>query len=351
MRVPPPVIEVLRTALAKSPGDRYDTARRFADALRVARTATEAVQAQATMTAPTPVPANTALGGTAPLTRKTHTNAPAGLGTRFYAGIGALAVVLAVAVAAFVLRQEPSPTGTIAPQSAEASVPPPAAPARTPSRAPSTESTPVSTAPREAQATSTLGQTASAAPPADVSPQAAAEEAAPEPPAVFPIGTEVVVTIISEIRSDRARAGAPFTALLAAPLVHDGRQRVPPGAALAGRIVRTGSPAQASGLPFLELVLTQVDVGGEPVPLRTGLYRLAPPRHEAGRPGLTAVIVGAAVGALAGAATGDRAGAIAGAGAGAATAARLASAQHESTREYRFGNRLTFRLAEPLAVP
>jgi hypothetical protein len=159
---------------------------------------------------------------------------------------------------------------------------------------------------------------------------------------VVPIGTPLAVRITDVLRSDRIREGTEFQALLDEPLSWKGFEIALASAAVRGRVDGVGPPGQR---PFLELSLTEMNVRGGPVPIRTGLYRLiAPPpeRHS----GVRTILVGAGAGAAIGAALGGKKGATAGAAAG----ALLAGPPDLDPTVYSFGSRLTSKLAESLTV-
>jgi hypothetical protein len=166
-----------------------------------------------------------------------------------------------------------------------------------------------------------------------------------------PIGTPLAVRITSELRSDRTRPGSRFDASLDEALVFEGREIASAGAAVTGRVLGAGLSVESPRRPFLELTLNTIAIGSQPVPVRTGLYRLvAPASSPGGGPSVAAVVIGAVAGGLVGAAAGGRGGGLAGAGAGAAAGAALTGSTETTATEYRIGNRITFKLAEPLAL-
>lgn len=127
----------------------------------------------------------------------------------------------------------------------------------------------------------------------------------------------------------------------------EGREVAGAGTRLGGRVFAVSAPGLT---PFLELRLTEIELGGNAVPMRTGILRLTARPARGGGPSPLAVVVGAVAGAGLGAVLdgGDGAagGAAAGAGAGAALSSRRAP---ESALAY--ADRLMFKLVEPLTLP
>lgn len=359
-RLPGAMRPVLRAALAKAREERPSAAAVLAEEIRRARGVPEPEPSSRTWTIATPTPpvseqpTRAAQPATSGDDGPPGEAAPQGRGTtrRARARAGA---VLAAALTLFGLglaawrgiRPRPPLEGTPGDRPESTSSPPTRPPSPS---APIRLETPRS--PERSRVS--RGRTDAPAPP---SPAAAPTPApGPEPPAAetpepasVPIGTDVVVSITSEIRSDRTRPGATFAARLAEPLLAEGREIARPGALVGGRVTGAGVRPGSPPLPFLELCLVSVEVEGRAVPIRTGLYHLVAPPPERGAPSLAAVVIGSAAGALLGAVVGGRSGAATGAMAGAATAAAGAPST-TNPQEYRFGDRLTFRLAEPFAV-
>jgi serine/threonine-protein kinase len=361
-RLPPSMLPVLRVALAKGPDDRFSSASHLADAVRLARAAEESGQSAPTWTMAGPTPAELVSGGAPAVAPGASEGAegeravvapPAprrpGPGWVRVAS-AALTASLLVALALWLGHgsgpsAEPPARATpaAAPLGAapSPSAPSPAPSARLPPRPERTGPTAPVTVPRPELAVPPAGET--------VSPSPGRSEALELP--TVPIGADLAVSITSEIRSDRTRPGSTFTAELVEPLFAQGREVVPAGARLTGRVAGAGVAPGPQPLPYLELSLSAVEIDGQPAPIRTGLYRLvAPPPVREGGPSLTAVVVGSAAGALLGAAAGGRSAAVGGAAVGAAIGVKASSSSRDAPQEYRFGSRLTFRLAEPLAV-
>jgi len=366
-RLPQSMLPVLRVALAKSPDARFGSAPHLADAVRLARAAEEPGQSAPTWTLVAPTPAEPASSG-APAVAADPSNAvdgegavaapsapPRPRGGPSLVASAALAASLLVALALWLWHGSGPPAEPPA-RATPAARPPAVAPSAVapspsaPSPAPSTRlhsnpdrggSTAAVPGPRPELASPPAGETVSPLP------------GRPEALALLtvPIGADILVSITSEIRSDRTRPGSTFAAELVEPLFAEGREVVPAGARLTGRVAGAGVARGPQPCPYLELALFAVEIDGRPAPIRTGLYRLvAPVPGREGGPSLMAVVVGSAAGALLGAAAGGRSAAAGGATAGAAIGAKASSSSPDAPHEYRFGSRLTFRLAEPLAV-
>jgi eukaryotic-like serine/threonine-protein kinase len=336
-RLPQALRPVLRAALAKAPPDRYASASDLARALRAVRTTPAPAEATPTITCVVPTPVRGATPASAP--PPGPASAARGPAAARWAAAGIVTVALAAGWLA--LRHSLTPN-----EPREGAAPPTTLAVTSPSRSPAALPTPAtrshvrySPLPRPTVAPEARTPTLLPTPP----------DLEPDPSLEVPIGTPLAVRITTELRSDRTRAGSPFEARLDEPLVSRGRQVAAEGAALTGRVLGAGLSGEAAGRPFLELALGTIEVGGRPVAIRTGLYRLvAPSAPPGGGPSIVAIVIGAAAGGLVGAAAGGRSGALAGAEAGAA--AVLGASPHAPPAEYRVGNRLTFKLAEPLVL-
>jgi eukaryotic-like serine/threonine-protein kinase len=159
------------------------------------------------------------------------------------------------------------------------------------------------------------------------------------------IGSVLLVSVATMLDSRRTGPGDRFVGVLDEPLMKDGREVVPVGARVEGRVEQSGI---ASGRPFIELSLTGLSIGGRLTPIRTGFYRAVAPAVERG-PNFAAIVIGAAVGTTVGAAIGGGSGAIGGGILG-TSAGAAASGDTPGPAEYRFGARVPFRIAEPVHI-
>jgi serine/threonine-protein kinase len=348
-RLPRAMLPVLRSALAKRPEERHDSAARLAEAVRQARDAGESQSSARTWTIATPTPAvseRPTVPGPAPEVPDRGSGGPGDAGPRRPSRLRAMYAGSAVLLLAIGFWQW---SRTWRPREPAAAGAPTTVAPRSPSPSPSTS--PPVVARRAPPRGVPIAGAGPLRPGPAATPSSDSEPPAEEPlePAAVPIGTDVVVSIAGEIRSDRERPGSTFAARLVEPLVVDGMEVARAGTLVGGRVTGAGVRAGPPPVPFLELCLSSVEIEGRAVPIRTGLYRLVAPVPERGAPSLAAVVIGSAAGALLGAAAGGRSGAATGALAGGAIGA-AASSSPSSSQEYRFGDRLTFRLAEPLAV-
>lgn len=163
---------------------------------------------------------------------------------------------------------------------------------------------------------------------------------------VVPVGTPLSVRILSELRTDRSRAGERFIGQLQAPVVVAGEEVLAAGSRIEGLVDAIGVIGNSDQRTFLELSLIEVTRDHQAVPIQTARYRVEGPEGPPGG-GVRPLVIGAAVGAVAGGVVAGGEGAILGGGAGALVAAAGRSTR---TTEYVLGDRLTFRLAKALVL-
>ena len=135
----------------------------------------------------------------------------------------------------------------------------------------------------------------------------------------LPEGTPLVVRTATALSTRTQRTGQSFTAYLDQPMFLNGREIVPRGAELEGRIVESDSGGRVKGRATLAVRMTRLHTGGgRVVEISTGtIARAAKPTKtkDAVKIGIGSG-VGAAIGAIAGGGKGAAIGAAAGAGAG-----------------------------------
>jgi len=138
-----------------------------------------------------------------------------------------------------------------------------------------------------------------------------------------PAGTRIIVRTIDPVDSDKNHVGDRFAATLDQPLYVNDLVVAPRGASVNGRLEEVKQSGQLAGRSELRLVLTDMTINGQSVPISTSDYQLA----GKSRGGDTAKKVGggAALGAIIGAVAGGGRGAAigAGVGAGAGTAVQV----------------------------
>lgn len=326
---PPALAECLGRGLARDRARRFQSAGDFATALRAVSTDLDEDDQQ--------LPATIVVPGAAPIEIQ-----PPGR-MRILLAASALIIIIVGAIAA---QQIPSaPSEGVLRSTEVAATSPPAAPPSTPVSAPA----PRPVAPTASRARPGLSLPAKPVvtpepgrvPPTEASvDQEQDEELQPSAPAL-PIGTKLLVAIRTVLRTDRTARGTRFDGVLVERLIWNGREAVAAGSPIQG-IVDHVVPGQADRPPAMLLSLTSLAVGGVPRPVRTARYEIVAPPYDGGAR-FTTLIVGAVAGAGVGGILGGASGAAAGAALGAATV------DHSTTAsEYVLGDRLTFRLAEPM---
>ena len=176
--------------------------------------------------------------------------------------------------------------------------------------------------------------TPAAAPAAAPAPAAAAAPA-PAPAAqsqTLPAGTTLLVRTIDSV-SSKNKAGTPFTARLE----YDLGGNVKAGTMIYGKVQSSTQAGRAVGRSTLDLRLTQMVVGGKPVPILSSGYQ------EAGQASINKAAKGAAAGAAIGAIAGD-------AGKGAAIGAVGGAAIKGQTVTVPPGTLLEFTLLQPVTL-
>ena len=168
------------------------------------------------------------------------------------------------------------------------------------------------------------------------------------PPIVVESGTTISVTVDQSVSSKDSNAGDRVEASLAAPIVADGREVIPRGARVAGRVTAAKSAGRFNGNAELGITLTSIAMGGQSHPIHTSTYD----RVTKGRGKRTAIGAGAGagVGALIGALAGGGKGAAIGAGAGGG--AGLAGAALTGNRDITIPaeTKLDFKLTKALEI-
>jgi hypothetical protein len=151
-----------------------------------------------------------------------------------------------------------------------------------------------------------------AAPPAGMKPAGAVNAG----PTVVPAGTVLTVRLGETLGSKASSSGQGFSATLAEPLMIDGKEVAPRGAAAAGTVVDAQPLGKFKGGAKLDLRLTSLTLNGQQVAVNTSIVD----RQIKGKGKRSAVMIGggAGLGALIGGLAGGGKGAAIGAGAGAA---------------------------------
>jgi len=181
--------------------------------------------------------------------------------------------------------------------------------------------------------------------------QRAARPATPPPPRkiTLPAGTVLTVRTTNEISTKVVKAGDPFVATLAEPLMDGMTLIAPKGARVEGMVAAADKGGRVKGRASLSVRLNKLttDIGGT-VPIQTSIVSIqakSSKKKDAVKVGIASGI-GAVIGAIAGGGKGAAIGAGAGAGAGGglvlATRGKAAVLPAESL--------LKFELAAPVTI-
>jgi hypothetical protein len=167
--------------------------------------------------------------------------------------------------------------------------------------------------------------------------------AAPAPTAAktssisLPVGTTLVVRLMDGI-SSKNPAGTKFTTKLEYDLSSGGAAALKGGTMIYGKVASSTQAGRALGKSTLDLRLTDIIVGGQPVKIMTGGYQ------QAGQASIAKAAKGAAAGAAIGAIAGD-------AGKGAAIGATAGALTKGQTITITPGTLLEFTLTQPVTIP
>jgi hypothetical protein len=195
---------------------------------------------------------------------------------------------------------------------------------------------------------------------ADNTPPPPPVQAAPPPPPqpvvrdiTLPPGTVVPVRITETLDSKTAQTNDVFHGALAADLGTQGVIALRRGAPVVGRIVEAREAAHFKGQSLLSLELTDVQRGGQKIPLTTdafikqGTARGKNTATKAGGGAAFGAIIGALAGGGKGAAIGGLAGAAAGTGVNAATRGEQTVIQTETLINFQLQSPITVRVTIP----
>lgn len=141
---------------------------------------------------------------------------------------------------------------------------------------------------------------------------------------VIPSGTRVTVRMIDSLSSDTAQQGQEFRGSLEYPISVDGRDVIPRGADVVGRVMEVHKGGRLSDPGYVTLELISVGSGSQTTGVQTEAYQIKGESHT--KSNVTKIGGGAALGAIIGGIAGGGKGAAIGAGAGAAAGTGLAVA-------------------------
>jgi hypothetical protein len=170
----------------------------------------------------------------------------------------------------------------------------------------------------------------------------------PAPKITVPSGTPLHIVLQQGVGTDASNPGSQFTAVLADPVVIDGKTILDKGAAIEGRVVDVKKAGRVKGRATLSLQLTSVEHGGKPVSIETKTF-VGVAKDNKKR---DAAIIGggAGVGAVIGAIAGGGKGAATGAAVGGAGGTGAVLATRGDDLHYPPESRLNFVLAKPVEL-
>lgn len=168
----------------------------------------------------------------------------------------------------------------------------------------------------------------------------------PAPKITVPSGTSLRVVLQQGVGTDSSSPGNQFAAVLAEPIVVDGKTVLEKGAPIAGRVVDVQKAGRVKGRATLSLALTSVEHSGKAVPIETRTYVGVAKDNK--KRDVAMIGGGAGVGAAIGAIAGGGKGAATGAAIGGAGGTGAVLATRGDDLHYPPESRLNFVLSKPL---
>lgn len=165
----------------------------------------------------------------------------------------------------------------------------------------------------------------------------------------IPAGTRISVRMIDAIDSTQNQVGDRFQASLEEPLMVEGREVVPKGVDVYGRLTDSKTSGTFTGKSQLAVELTTIVIGGQNIPVSTGEYSVAGKSRTASTAKRT--VGGAAVGSIIGAIAGGGKGAAIGAGVGGGVGAGSEAVTKGDQVKIPSETLLDFTLQQDLSVP
>ena len=161
-----------------------------------------------------------------------------------------------------------------------------------------------------------------------------------------PSGTPLHIVLQQGVGTDASTPGAEFEAVLADPVVIDGKTVLDKGAMVSGRVVDVKKAGRVKGRATLSLQLTSVEHDGKPVPIETKTFVGVAKNNK--KRDAAMIGGGAGVGAVIGAIAGGGKGAATGAAIGGAGGTGAVLATRGDDLHYPPESRLNFVLAKPV---
>jgi hypothetical protein len=178
-------------------------------------------------------------------------------------------------------------------------------------------------------------------------PPAPPQPAPPAPDRVqVPAGSQLFVRMVDGLDSSSAYTGQVFTATLAINLAANGYVVANAGTTVYGRVVEANSAGRATGKSQLQLELTQIVIGGTPIPIITDVFDSE--GKSSGKRSARRLLGGAGLGAAIGAIAGN---AGMGAAIGAASGAVASGVQKGDQVQIPSETQLSFQLQQPVMLP
>ena len=188
----------------------------------------------------------------------------------------------------------------------------------------------------------------------NTAPQQPVQQPAPQPPPeppkpfVVPAGTSIPVILSTTVSSYKNKPGDEFEGSVAAPILIDGEEAIPKGAAVRGTVVNAKKQGAVKGEANLSVRLTDIHVRGKDYLIGTSTYGAT----EKGKGKRSAAMtgggagLGALIGGIAGGGKGAAIGAAVGAGGGLAASAGTGGQNVEFSAE----SRITFKLTQSVTI-
>ena len=129
-----------------------------------------------------------------------------------------------------------------------------------------------------------------------------------------PVGTLLVARLATEVSSATAQVGNRFQGFLDQDLAANGRMIAPQGAKVYGVVSAVDSGSKMKGHPTLSVTLTDMQVGGRVMSIKTQPVNVSGGTASGGKKLVGGAALGATIGAIAGGGEGAAIGAAAGAG-------------------------------------
>ena len=136
-----------------------------------------------------------------------------------------------------------------------------------------------------------------------------------------PAGTVLVVRLATEVSSATAQVGNRFHGFLDQDVAANGRMMAPRGTKVFGVVSAVDSGSKMKGQPTLSVTLTDMEVGGRVLPLKTQPLNASGGTASGAKKLVGGAAMGATIGAIAGGGEGAAIGAAVGTGVGGAAAA------------------------------